>query len=103
MREVVVVVVAHRIIESTQVPRAGIWDFLDSIGTCIWTWTCLDYGLLKVFVAFYTMISTVCQYNVAVLCNCYSLRSIYLASRGINKGEERTKLIKHLKKQEVIR
>ena len=44
--------------------------------------------LLKVFVTFYTMIATVRQHNIPVRCECYSLRSIYLASRGVNEGEE---------------
>ena len=44
--------------------------------------------LLQVFVTFYTMIATIRQHNVPVRCDCYSLRSIYLASRGVNEGEE---------------
>ena len=52
----------------------------------IGTW--LVKVLLQVFVTFYTMIATVCQHNIPVRCNCYSLRSVYLASRGVNEGEE---------------
>ena len=44
--------------------------------------------LLQVFVTFYTMIATIRQHNIPVRCDCYPLRSIYLASRGVNKGEE---------------
>ena len=55
--------------------------------------------LLKVFVTFYTMVATVCEHNISVWCDSYSLRSIYFTPRGVNEGEERTKLIKHLVKK----
>ena len=51
---------------------------------------------LKIFVYLDTMIATICHYNIAIIGKSNALRTIQRTAHGVDIGQKRSKLVKHL-------